>query len=64
MNDWENHFLKIYAEINPNTDFDKVSAKIKDAELKNLHHLKEQANQNPQVFLLPMSHWGLEPLLR
>src|SRR3569833_2815664 len=59
MTDWQNHFLKIYVEINPNTDFAMVSHGIKDAELKNLGNLKEQAKQNPQVFLLPMSDWHL-----
>jgi putative ABC transport system permease protein len=57
--DWKNHFLKIYVEINPNTDFEKVSQNIKNAELKNLANLKEQARQNPQVFLLPMRDWHL-----
>ncbi len=59
LNDWQNHFLKIYVEINPNTDFKTVSRTIKDAELKNLGALKEQAKLNPQVFLLPMSDWHL-----
>ena len=59
MTDWQNHFLKIYVEINHNTDFETVTARIKDAELKNLGDLKEQAKQNPQVFLLPMSDWHL-----
>ncbi len=59
LTDWQNHFLKIYVEINPNTSFEKVSQNIKDAELKNLGNLKEQAKQNPQVFLLPMRDWHL-----
>ena len=59
MNDWQNHFLKIYVEIDPNTSFEKASQNIKDAELKNLGNLKEQARLNPQVFLLPMSDWHL-----
>src|SRR3569833_284171 len=59
MTDWQNHFLKIYVEINANTDFDRVTARIKDAELKNLGDLKEQIKQNPQVFLLPMRDWHL-----
>src|SRR6185312_8582320 len=59
MTDWQNHFLKIYAEIAPNTTFEQVSHNIKDAELKNLGNLKEQAKQNPQVFMLPMSDWHL-----
>ncbi|MGZ3776728.1 MAG: ABC transporter permease [Mucilaginibacter sp.] len=64
MTDWQNHFLKIYVEINPNTDFATVSYNVKDAELKNLGNLKEQAKQNPQVFLLPMSDWHLHNFKR
>jgi len=59
MTDWQNHFLKIYAEINPNTSFEQASHNIKDAELKNLGNLKEQAKQNPQVFVMPMRDWHL-----
>jgi putative ABC transport system permease protein len=59
MTDWQNHFLKIYVEIDPATSFEKVTQNIKNAELKNLGNLKEQAKQNPQVFLLPMSDWHL-----
>ena len=59
LTDWQNHFLKFYVEIDPNTDFAKVSHNIKDAELKNLGNLKEQIKQNPQVFLLPMGDWHL-----
>ncbi len=59
LNDWQNHFLKIYVEINPSTDFAKASQNIKDAELKNLGNLKEQAGLHPQVLLIPMSDWHL-----
>ncbi|QHW00644.1 FtsX-like permease family protein [Spirosoma endbachense] len=59
MTDWQNHFLKIYAEINPDTDFEKVSADIKDAELKNLTNFAEEAKRAPEVFLLPMRDWHL-----
>ena len=59
LNDWQNHFLKIYVEIDPNTDFVKATQNIKDAELKNLGNLREQARLNPQVFLLPMADWHL-----
>ncbi|WP_295720361.1 FtsX-like permease family protein [Mucilaginibacter sp.] len=64
LNDWQNHFLKIYVEINPNTDFEKVSRNIKDAELKNLADLKEQAKLDPQVFLQPMRNWHLHSYKR
>ncbi|WP_020598890.1 ABC transporter permease [Spirosoma panaciterrae] len=59
MTDWQNHFLKVYAEINPNTDFETVSAAIKKAEIKNLANFPEQAKLSPEVFLLPMRDWRL-----
>jgi ABC-type antimicrobial peptide transport system permease subunit len=59
MTDWGNHFLKIYAEIKPDTDFEKVAAAIKNAELTNLANFKEEAKRKPQVFLLPMRDWHL-----
>lgn len=59
MTDWQNHFLKIYAQINPNTTFEKISNQIKNAELKNLRNFKDEAKMNPQVLLLPMSDWHL-----
>ncbi|MVM33798.1 FtsX-like permease family protein [Spirosoma sp. HMF4905] len=59
MNDWANHFLKIYAEINPDTDVETVSAAIKDAEIKNLANFKEEIKRKPEVFLLPMRDWHL-----
>jgi putative ABC transport system permease protein len=62
--DWQNHFLKIYVEIPPNTDFATVSQNIKDVELKNLGNQKEEAKLNPQVFLLPMSDWHLHNFKR
>jgi ABC-type antimicrobial peptide transport system permease subunit len=64
MNDWQNHFLKIYAEIDPNTSFEKASRNIKDAELKNLGNFKDEVKINPQVFLLPMSQWHLHNFKR
>ncbi len=66
-NDWHNHFLKIYAEIMPGTDFENVSNNIKDIELQNIKNLegyKEDAARNPKVFLQPMSKWHLYPLTR
>lgn len=63
-NDWQNHFLKIYVEINPNTDFEKVSRNIKDAESKNLSNFKDEAKLNPLVFLHPMRDWHLHSYKR
>lgn len=66
MTDWQNHFLKIYAEIAPNTSFDQVSHNIKDAELKDLKDVKfkDEAALNPQVLVAPMSSWHLHSLKR
>ena len=59
--DWRNHFIRIYAEILPELSFDQASARIKDAELKNLANFKEELERHPQVFLNPMSRWHLFP---
>jgi len=64
---WDNHFLKIYAEIKPGLDFESVYKNIRNAELKNLKKLEneqEAISRNPQVFLLPMSDWHLHPIDR
>ncbi|MDF7815956.1 permease prefix domain 2-containing transporter [Runella sp. MFBS21] len=60
-NNWHNHFLKVYVEIQPTTDFERVSKTIKDAELKNIGDLKDKVAENPQVFLHPMHNWHLYP---
>jgi len=66
-NNWDNHFLKIYAEIKPGLTFESVYNNIKNAEFKNLKKLdneQEAIARNPQVFLLPMSDWHLHPIDR
>jgi ABC-type antimicrobial peptide transport system permease subunit len=57
QDDWNNNFLHIYVQINPNTDFAKVSAKIKD--LKLIHVDKEYAERKPALFLESMNKWHL-----
>jgi len=66
MTDWQNHFLKIYAEIEPNSNFEQVSHNIKDAELKNLKSVKfkDEAALNPQVMVMPMRDWHLHSYKR
>ena len=61
ITDWQNHFLKIYAQIAPNTSFEQVSHNIKDAELKNLKDVKfkDEAALNPPVLVMPMCDWHL-----
>jgi putative ABC transport system permease protein len=64
INDWDNHFLQLYAEIQPGSDFETVSERIKNAELDNIASFKEQVARKPQVFLHPMSQWHLFPFDR
>ncbi|HTE27371.1 ABC transporter permease [Flavitalea sp.] len=59
---WDNQFLFTYVQINPNTDFEKASAAIKNAEINitsKLDNYKEQAARKPRVYLNPMSKWHL-----
>lgn len=56
--EWDNHFLRIYAEIKPATSFDKASAAIKDAERRNAAFFTKGFH-DPQDFLYPMSKWHL-----
>ena len=59
---WDNQFLFTYVQINPNTDFEKASAAIKNAEINiisKLDNYKEQAARKPLVYLNPMSKWHL-----
>ncbi len=66
-NDWNNHFLRIYAEIPEGTNFKTVNQRIKGAELKSIQFLdnyKEETARNPEVFLHPMSSWHLEKFER
>ena len=64
LNDWNNHFLKIYAEILPGSNMKTVENQIKDIELQNikkLENFEEQVARAPQVFLHPMKRWHLYP---
>ncbi len=66
-NDWMNHFLRIYAEIQDGSGFATVNQHIADAELqkiKNIDNYKEHTARNPKVFLHPMSEWHLKPMDR
>lgn len=59
---WDNWFLSVYVQLQPDADIDQVSAIIKDIELnkiKNLEDRQEQVARQPQITLLPMSRWHL-----
>ena len=54
---WRPNFATLFVEINDNADFDKVSAKIKDAKLKKVN--AQLQKKKPTLFLLPMDRWHL-----
>jgi putative ABC transport system permease protein len=57
---FKNNFLDIYVELAPSTDFENVSASIKDAILNNVKDDKEYVAVNPQLFVHPMNKWHLQ----
>lgn len=57
---FSNNFLDVFIEIQQTTDFEKASANIRDAILKNVQTHKEYVAANPQIFLHPMRMWHLQ----
>jgi len=67
INEWNNHYIRLYGSIKPGTDFATVNNNIKDAELKNVKGIdayKDDVARNPQAFVYPMSSWHLKPFTR
>lgn len=59
---WQNHFLNIYVEINPNASLEQVGANIMEAEqkvIRNMEYMQEELKYKPEVLLLPMRDWHL-----
>ena len=54
--EWDNNSWQILAQINPNSNFDAISKKIKDVKLK---HTPQTAYMQPAVYLHPMEKWHL-----
>jgi putative ABC transport system permease protein len=54
---WRPNFITLFAQINEHADFEKVSASIKDAKLKNLNALLQK--KKPALFLEPLSKMHL-----
>src|SRR6478609_6209789 len=54
---WRPNFITLFAQVNDNADFEKVSAKIKDAKLKNVN--PQLQKKKPALFLMPISKWHL-----
>ncbi|MEN0050311.1 MAG: ABC transporter permease, partial [Bacteroidota bacterium] len=57
-NTWSNSNMQIYAQIHSNTDFESISARIKD-ELKNNMNEADADASSPTLFLHPMKKWHL-----
>lgn len=57
QDDWNSEFIGIYVQINPNADFEKVSASIENV-IAN-HISRGKAGQKTTLFLHPMSKWHL-----
>ena len=54
---WRPNAFTLFVQLNDNTDFATVSAKIKDAKLKKVS--EQLAKKKPELFLHPMSNWHL-----
>lgn len=54
---WRPNFAKLFVQLSDNEDFASVSAKIKDAKLKNIN--ADLQKKKPALFLQPMSKWHL-----
>ncbi len=54
---WRANMFRAFVQLNDQADMQKVSAKIKDAKLRNVN--KRELEFKAQVFLHPMSRWHL-----
>lgn len=52
---WNDNFLRLYAQLAPNASLDAVSEKIKKVKLNQV----ADKTANPEIFLNPMSNWYL-----
>jgi ABC-type antimicrobial peptide transport system permease subunit len=59
---WDNNSWQIFAQLAPNADIDKVSARIKNVKLEAITTAKASKlslSSKPAIFLHPMSKWHL-----
>jgi putative ABC transport system permease protein len=54
---WENNGWQLFVQIAPNTDFESISAKIKDVKKSKID--PSIASYNPEIQLQPMAQWYL-----
>lgn len=67
MNDWHNHFLKLYVEIPAGSNMAAVTNAIRDVELRNISKLEgfeDHVARKPQLYLYPMKRWHLYPFAK
>ena len=56
-NPWRPNAFQIYVQLKDGADLEKISAKIKDAKLRNVKN--DLAKKKPELFLHAMSKWNL-----
>jgi putative ABC transport system permease protein len=61
LNDWRNHFLKIYVEIPEKQTFQVIEAQIKSALQFAPEDLEAALKRKQKLTLYPMSQWHLHP---
>jgi putative ABC transport system permease protein len=61
LNDWRNHFLKVYIEIEHENSFDRVASSIGKALKFDPADEAEAKKNNTKLSLSPMSRWHLYP---
>ncbi|GHM99648.1 ABC transporter permease [Cytophagales bacterium WSM2-2] len=61
LTNWRNHFIKIYAEILPSSNFDATTEQIKNALQFDPADREDAVKKQQHIFLYPMSQWHLSP---
>jgi ABC-type antimicrobial peptide transport system permease subunit len=62
LNDWRNHFLKIYVEVAEGNNFQSVLSSIKSALQFDVQDLEMATKRKQQLELYPMKDWHLYPI--
>jgi hypothetical protein len=65
INDWTNHFMKLFVEIKPGSGFESVDRTIENVEIEHIKNVDDQNYRDllalkPKVVLDPMPRWHLQ----
>ncbi len=65
VNDWMNHFMKLFVEIKPGATFESVANQIQHIEIEHIKNVdddnyRQELAMDPKVVLDPMPKWHLE----